>query len=61
MTTGAEPLNIRAAVARIDRELAEGSTRAEDRWLVPFIAVWLTLMAVVGFLAGLVTGFHIGH
>jgi hypothetical protein len=69
--TPTEPPDLRAIIAKINRELAESAERRKllaesnkpnrDRWLVPFIAATFTLAAVIGFLAGLLTGFHIGH
>jgi hypothetical protein len=66
-----EPPDLRAMIARINRELAEsaaqrkllaeGNARARDRWIAPLLVAAIVLTGLVGFLAGLVTGLHIGH
>jgi hypothetical protein len=63
--------DLRAIIAKINRELAEsaerrkllaeGDARARDRWIAPLLVAAIVLTGLVGFLAGLVTGFHIGH
>jgi hypothetical protein len=63
-----DPLDIRAILVRIDRDLDEAAKlRAEarkfdrERWIAPFTIILATLAAIVARLPEILAAFGVGH